>query len=114
MRSFYALFVILLIATQVKSQDRASTVPNSDAVAKTVRFYPNPATSFITFEFRDSYNKSYNFQIFNFLGKKVYEAANISAKTVIPLGDFFQGMYIFQLRDKSGRVVDTGKFQVSK
>ena len=28
--------------------------------------------------------------------------------------DFYRGIYIFQLKDKNGKVVDSGKFQVSK
>jgi hypothetical protein len=33
---------------------------------------------------------------------------------VVNLSDFIRGVYIFQLRDQNGKVVDSGKFQVSK
>lgn len=114
MRIFYALSIILLTAVSAKSQDRTASVSAQDNASKIIKFYPNPATSFINFEFQHSYDKTYNFQIFNFLGKKVYEVNNLSSKTVVNLGDFYRGVYIFQLRDKSGKVVDSGKFQVSK
>jgi len=44
----------------------------------------------------------------------VYEIANVAPRTVVNLGDFYRGIYIFQLRDRNGRIVDSGKFQVSK
>ena len=32
----------------------------------------------------------------------------------VNLSDFSRGIYIYQLRDKSGRMVESGKFQVAK
>jgi hypothetical protein len=48
------------------------------------------------------------------LGKKVYEVNNVDQKTTVNLSDFYRGIYIFQLKDKTGKLVDSGKFQVSK
>lgn len=112
MRIFYVSFILLLVSVQVKSQDRL--VSTSNAPVKIIKFYPNPATSVINFDFQKGYDKSYSFLIFNFLGKKVYEANNLAPKTTVNLNDFYRGIYIFQLRDKNGRVIDSGKFQVSK
>jgi hypothetical protein len=114
MKIFYTLSIILLVSLTAKSQDRPGGSPEREVVAKIVKFYPNPATSFINFEFQKSFDKSYSFQIINFLGKKVYELNNVSPKTVVNLSDFIRGVYIFQLRDQNGKVVDSGKFQVSK
>ena len=111
MKIFYALSIILLVSLTAKSQDRSSI---GDPVTRIVKFYPNPASSFINFEFQKSYEKSYSFQIINMLGKKVYEVNNVNSKTVVNLSDFYRGVYIFQLRNQNGKVVDTGKFQVSK
>lgn len=114
MKIFYTLSIILLVSITAKSQDRNSNSPGSEPAARIIKFYPNPAISFINFEFQRSYDKSYNFQIFNMLGKKVYEVNNVTPKTIVNVGDFFRGVYIFQLRDKTGKVIDSGKFQVSK
>ena len=114
MRVFYTLSIILLITIQVQSQDRSAALSYQEPIAKILRFYPNPATSLITFDFQRGYDKSYNFQIFNFLGKKVYEVNNVTPKTIVNLSDFYRGVYIFQLRDKNSKIVDSGKFQVSK
>jgi hypothetical protein len=111
MKIFYALSTILLLTFQAKSQDRT---PGGNPAPAVVKFYPNPATSIITFDFQSGYDKNYNLQIYNFIGKKVQEINNITPKTTVNLNDFYRGIYIFQLKDKNGKVIDTGKFQVSK
>jgi hypothetical protein len=111
MKIFYALSTILLLSLQSKSQDRN---PGEDPAPTIVKFYPNPATSIITFDFQRGYDKSLNLQIFNFIGKKVQEITNVTPKTTVNLNDFYRGIYIFQLKDKNGKVIDSGKFQVSK
>lgn len=114
MRIFYIVPIILLLsAVNAKSQVRQSALL-SDPDTGTVRFYPNPAVSIITFDFQKEYSKTYSFQIFNFIGKKVYEAPAIDQKTIVNLSDFYRGVYIFQLRDQNGKIIKSGKFQVVK
>jgi hypothetical protein len=79
-----------------------------------VKFYPNPAISQITFDFPKNFDKNYTFQIYNFLGKKVFEQKNLSSKTTVELSQYFRGIYIFQLMDKSGKIIESGRFQVSR
>lgn len=88
--------------------------PGTDGAASIVRFYPNPATSYVTFDFQKTYDKGYSIQIYSFLGKKMYEESNMNQRTVINLSDYSRGVYIYQLRDRSGKMVESGKFQVSK
>ena len=112
MRIFYIfLSIILLTSTQAKSQARG---PMPDPEPKIVKFYPNPAVSFITFEVTKESGKSYTLQIFNFLGRKVKDVADVNSKTVVNLSDFVRGLYIFQLKDPNGRVAESGTFQVNK
>ena len=85
----------------------------ADAV-KTVKFYPNPASSFINFEFTENYNDSYTIVIFNFIGKKVEDLKVTDQKITVSLTDFYRGVYVFQLRDKQGNIIESGKFQVVK
>mgnify|MGYP002377110238 CR=1 FL=1 len=85
-----------------------------DPEVKILKFYPNPATTIINFDFQKDYDRSYNLVIYNFLGKKVFELINISLVNQVNLSDFTRGVYIFQLRNKNGRVIESGKFQVSK
>jgi len=100
------------MTAQVKAQNRPTLSRDPDV--RIIKFYPNPATSIINFDFSNGYDKTYSFQIFNFLGKKVYETPTVTQKTVVNLTDFFRGIYIYQLRDQNGKIIESGKFQVSK
>jgi hypothetical protein len=115
MRLCYLVLLMVCFSTAgAKAQGRTVGFPDNGASA-TVRFYPNPATSFITFEdYLKKYDKNYSIQLFNFLGKKVYEFSLSDQKNIVSLSDFFRGIYIFQLRDPNGKIVESGKFQVNK
>lgn len=102
--------IILLTATYSQGQSR----PISDVTGAILRFYPNPATTQITFDFQKSVDKGLTIQLYNFLGKKVFEATNLTQKTPVNLSDYNRGVYIYQLFDKTGKLLESGKFQVSK
>jgi len=107
------LILSFILLTTVHSQAQNREIPGS--VTSIVKFYPNPATTVINFDFQKSYDKGYSIQIYSFMGgRKMYELTNIADRTSINLADFSRGVYIYQLRDKTGRVVESGKFQVSK
>jgi hypothetical protein len=112
MRNLYIFSFIFFTAFQVKGQSR--TLPLQDAENSHIKFYPNPATSAITFDFLKENEKPYTFQIFNFLGKKVYEQSSVNSTRIVNLTDFTRGIYIFQLKDQNGKVLESGKFQVNK
>jgi hypothetical protein len=88
--------------------------PEPGLQAKAVKTYPNPATSYITFDIQNNYQKGLTIVVYNFLGKKMYESQNVSEKTTLNLSDFNRGVYIFHLTDQTGKVIDSGKFQVSR
>ena len=111
MRVFYILSIILLSSIQSKSQ--TSRPFTQDALARVTKFYPNPAVSQITFDFDQSFDKTFTFPVYNFVGKKVFELPAVNQKTVVNVSDFYRGVYIFQLKDKNGKLVDSGKFQVA-
>lgn len=116
MRIFYASLFLLFMSIQAIGQTGSSAFGGNDPAPKVLKFYPNPAITYITFEFQKDkdYNKNYTFQLYNLLGRKVYETSSLSIRTTISLNEFFRGVYIFQLKDKSGKVIESGKFQVSK
>ena len=115
MRILYiVLFMVFFSAAGASAQSRLTPFPDNGTAA-TVRFYPNPATSFITFEdFSKKYDKNFTIQLFNFLGKKVQEFTLADQKNIVNLSDYFRGIYIYQLRDPNGKIVESGKFQVNK
>jgi len=109
---FFIGFSFLSTAQEQKPADNNNT---SDIIkAKIIKFYPNPANAVINFEFLKPVQRDLILQVYNFVGKKVYELTTVSQKTTVSLNDFFRGVYIFQLRDKSGHIVESGKFQVAK
>lgn len=109
------LIVFIAILSTVSSEAQTRPLPITGVQSSIVRFYPNPATSVINFDFQKDYEKGYSIQIFNaILGRKMYEQANMPERMNVNLSDFSRGIYIYQLRDKSGRMVETGKFQVAK
>ncbi|RXK82840.1 T9SS type A sorting domain-containing protein [Filimonas effusa] len=79
---------------------------------KLVKYYPNPAISYINFEFPGEIDKNYSLVIFSFVGKKMTETAIENNKIVVPLAGYYRGLYVFQLKDKAGRIIETGRFQV--
>ena len=111
MRFFYIVSFILLTTLQLKSQTGRPTTQGP--LARVTKFYPNPAVSQITFDFDQNFDKTYTFQVFDFVGKKVLDIPAVNQKTVVNVSDFYRGVYIFQLKDKNGKMIDSGKFQVS-
>ncbi|MEO5997225.1 MAG: T9SS type A sorting domain-containing protein [Chitinophagaceae bacterium] len=110
MRIFYILFLVGLFSFQAIGQTRLDSYTD----VKIAKFYPNPAVNQITFSFEKGIEKDKSFKIFNFIGKKVFELQTILPKTIIDLSEFYRGVYIFQLTDKKGKVIESGKFQVAK
>jgi hypothetical protein len=109
------LLLILSFIAFTTLQLQAQSHEVAAANAPVVKFYPNPATTVINFELPKGSEKGYSLQIYNFMGgRKMFEQNNLSDHTTINLSDFSRGVYIFQLRDKTGRIVESGKFQVSK
>ena len=111
MKRIIPILVFLLFSVLYSTaQDSRSPVPNP---GKKVSFYPNPATSFITFNVQN-FQKGLTITVFNFLGKKISETQTVTESTAVSLTDFNRGTYIYHIVDRSGKVIDTGKFQVSK
>lgn len=108
------LLLLFFTAGSFANAQSGKSLPEANVQVRVLKFYPNPAVSTINFEFQKAFEKGYTLQIYNFVGKKVSETAAVSAKTSIELTDYYRGVYIFQLRDKSGRIVESGKFQVVK
>ena len=83
-------------------------------VQRIVRFYPNPASESIHFDWKASFRQPLQLRIFNFLGKPMLELYRLGATTKVDLTTFKRGLYLFQVVDARGQVVESGKFQVEK
>jgi hypothetical protein len=115
MRKLYLLGLVvftLLIDSYVVDGNNFEYPADS---AKITHFYPNPATSYINFTFDKTVDKTYTLQVYNFIGRKMNDIRITDSKLTINLDDnYFRGLYVYQLRDQSGRIIESGKFQVSK
>lgn len=110
-------FYIILFLTGLHISAAAQTQPTREdsSPVKTIRFYPNPAVSYINFEFvKKPEPGDLTLYIFSFIGKKVADIKVSQQKFTLSLNDYFRGVYIFQLRDSKGNIVESGKFQVVK
>lgn len=107
----YALLVVFLSAGFTKNN-----FGDPGTQTRIVRVYPNPASSVINFEFPESFDKSGTLTliIYNFMGKKMNDYKITSDKITVALDDYFRGVYVYQIHDKTGNIIDSGKFQVVK
>lgn len=111
------IFLLSICSLRTSAQQNAKTLPAtySEGGMKIVKLYPNPATSRINFEIQQHNNdRLYDLIVYNFLGKKVDQLKNINGRTTVDLGSYYSGVYIFQLRDRDGNLVESGKFNVVK
>ena len=106
--------LILFIGINTTSFAQQKLAGQGAAAARVLKFYPNPATSVINFDIAKGGDNLYTMQLFNFMGKKVGETVANSEKISFLLDGFYRGVYIYQLRDKAGKIIDSGKFQVIK
>ncbi|MFI5132213.1 MAG: T9SS type A sorting domain-containing protein [Chitinophagales bacterium] len=105
------LSFILLTAFSAKSQD--SRIPHLDPQEK-VKVYPNPAQTYITIDLQNSYQKGLTIAVYSFLGKKMYENQIVTEKTTLTVTDYNRGIYVYHVTDAVGKILFTGKFQVSR
>ncbi|NOT49744.1 MAG: T9SS type A sorting domain-containing protein [Chitinophagaceae bacterium] len=107
------LSFILLIAIQSQAQVARET-PAATPADRIINLYPNPATTYITFDLQKDYQKGLSLQVFSFLGKKMYETKNLPQKLTLDLAEYNRGLYMYHLTDATGKIIESGKFQVTK
>jgi len=110
----FILSIILLTASASQGQSSSRISLSADGTDRIIKMYPNPATSFITFEFQKSIERGATVQIHSLAGRKMYETQNLNGKINIDLAEFNRGVYFYQLVDQGGKLIESGKFQVSK
>ncbi|CAN5630809.1 hypothetical protein BH10BAC3_BH10BAC3_24350 [soil metagenome] len=109
--SFIALLILLSAASFSQK-----TLPQQVGAqeTKSIRFFPNPASTTVTFEFNEAIEKGYSLLVYSFLGRKVLTVPVTGSRISINVTDLMRGVYIFQVRNANGRIVATNKFQVSR
>lgn len=111
MRLIGIWIICLFMGGTISAQQRTDKGSN---LPRLVHFYPNPATTYIQFEIPASHTNETVLEVYNFLGKKIIALPSVQAKARIDLSAFTRGIYIFQLKDKTGKIIESGKFQIEK
>ncbi|HLF45267.1 MAG TPA: T9SS type A sorting domain-containing protein [Chitinophagaceae bacterium] len=104
-------FIFIL---NVSSTAQEPGTPAPDGTKRIMKIYPNPAVSFIKFDFQKDYERGYTLHVLNFIGRQVNEIKNINASTTLDLSSYNRGVYIYQLKDMAGKLIESGKFQVAR
>ncbi len=114
MKKHFFILIVLIGITFTSFAQNKSAADNAGVQAKFIRSYPNPANAVVNFEFQKPNSRLYSIQILNSIGKSVYEAKNLPSILTIDIKNekFYRGIYIYQLVDKNGIVVESGKFLV--
>ena len=110
-RFLLILLIAIFVSASTFGQDGRS---GQGDPGKGMKLYPNPASTYITFDLTKGHQKGLTIVVYNFLGKKMSETPNVGEKTTLQLTDYNRGVYIYHLIDASGKVLDTGKFQVAR
>src|SRR5690242_14884161 len=63
--------ISIILLTALYSEAQSARANFIDPVQKTLKIYPNPATTYITFDFDKAPEKGYSIQVYSFLGKKM-------------------------------------------
>ena len=74
--------------------------------------YPNPATNSVTFSFPDNSPKT--IIIFDITGKKMESDLVKNTSIILNTGGLAGGLYIYQISDLSGGLLQTGKLSIVK
>jgi hypothetical protein len=106
------LSVLLLSACLQASAVTHPREETPDQSPRISRCYPNPASSHIQFDIRRPSGTPLRLCVYNFLGRKVADLTRVGSNVRLDLGTFTRGIYIYQLLDREGRVLESGKFQV--
>jgi hypothetical protein len=74
--------------------------------------YPNPASTQVTFRF-SAQNAQY-ISVYDLTGREITKAEMLNGTSVLNTSSFSNGLYLFRLLDKSGNVLDNGKFTIQQ
>ena len=114
MRKFITISIAFLFLS-ISGNAQTAREQGSVSIQPMVRLYPNPATSYIQIEWNNQ-TRPANLQIFNgATGKRMLNVSIGGNESLrINLNDYTRGLYIFQLFQYNGSLIEVGKFQVAK
>jgi|SRR6185312_3081837 len=87
---------------------------NINAVKANVDVYPNPASTQVNFKVSGSGINAYGIEVYDITGKKISTNAVKDNMASINTSTYASGLYIYQVYDKSGALMNVGKFSIDK
>ena len=110
-----SFIILLFLGVGMSAGAQQASATTIDPAEKMMKLYPNPATSYITFESKSTIRKALTLQIYNgILGKKMIDTPISLDKLTLSLNEFSRGIYVYYLVDPAGKIIESGKFQVTK
>ncbi len=109
--SMFAVF-IANAKGNLESKEIADSLVSVFPQTPIVKCYPNPASNYINFIFDKPLPLNGKLLVFSFTGRKMAEMVISSDKIQLQLDNYFRGLYMYQVVQKNGDVIDSGKFQV--
>jgi hypothetical protein len=76
------------------------------------RVYPNPCSSQVNFLY--SAQSTMNIYVYDITGRQISQTEMLNGTASLNTSDYSNGMYLYRITDKSGNVLDNGKFTVQK
>jgi hypothetical protein len=77
--------------------------------------YPNPAANTLFFDLKGLNANGGLVEIFDAKGQlKLASEVSVDDKMILTLGSMMDGLYLYQIRDKAGKLVTRGKVVVQK
>ena len=106
-------FILLFsVAGMAQQPDRPVNPGTKETIVHT---FPNPASTYLTFDIKSQYRPGMILQIYDgILGKLVTEIYNISPRHTLQLSQYSRGVYSYKLIDPVGKVMESRKFQISR
>ncbi len=101
------LYISGLQTGQIYKIQDAETLSIQDNTANSFKIFPNPATSKVTIEFKNS-NSGNTITVYNVLGKNVLNIIANDTKTVLNTSTLAKGIYIVKITGENG-VISTKK-----
>lgn len=108
------IIYILIFLFGLNFTSSAQNKSSAELQGRIVKYYQSPTATSLIFEVQRGYDKSLSLQLYNFMGKRVFESKVVTQRMNLSLSELYRGIYVYQLRDKNGQIIESGKFQIIK
>jgi hypothetical protein len=78
------------------------------------KLYPNPASSYVIIDFEKNLPPNTHLIVYSFTGNKMEDVTISNLRVQLNLGNYFRGLYLYQIVASTGKILESGKFQVIK